>query len=103
MEAGRNELQEKGEVLLFEPGAHLSSSFRHGVYLVYQDKELGYVLAMSKLLNFPNSLFRFSAFVIIIIKNLRYFLSFFCSVKIEAVRFIFESKTEELKQFVSLR
>jgi hypothetical protein len=58
---------------------------------------------MSKLRYFPNSSFRFSTFVTKK-KNPHYFLTLiFCSVKIEAVRYIFESETEELKQFVSLR
>ena len=58
---------------------------------------------MSKLRYFLNSSFRFSAFVNKKNESSLFFHIFFCSVNIEAVRFIFESETAELKQFVSLR
>jgi hypothetical protein len=53
---------------------------------------------MSKLRYFPNSSLCFSAFANKK-TNLRYFFTFFCTVNIEAVCFIFENKTAELKQF----
>ncbi len=60
------------------------------------------VLAMSKLWYFPNSSFRFLAFVNKKNETSLFFRIFFGSINIEAVRFIFESKTAKLKIIVSL-
>jgi hypothetical protein len=59
-------------------------------------------LAMSKLRYFPDSSFRFLAFVNKKNETSLFFRFFFGSINIKAVRFFFKSKTAKLKKIVSL-